>query len=217
MKIAYVDGYKIRQTLDTDFNLVHLHVDDPTEYSPKFYIPRGEIWIDHRFKKETSHLLKFELRWYGKQNGTYHEIRKRDLKNAKHLGDAPDFVIKTQKKNRLAIRHVDGSIVRKYIDPEWVCGGHDFVYGYIPKNEIWIDSLMDPRDLPHVLLHETIERNLMSAGMSYEPAHEFATAGERLSRRSAGGIYPGDPGYKRGLTKEQFMKKYVKSYKTVKG
>lgn len=212
MKIAYVDGYKIRQTLDTDFNVIHTHAEDPTQYSPKFYIPDDEIWIDLKFKKETAHLLKVELDWFGKKTGSYHEMRKQALKKVQTNDKPPKFVIKSQKKDGMTIRYVNGSIVRKYIDPEFICGGHDLVYEYVPKNEIWIDSFHDKRDYPHILLHEMTERNLMSAGMSYDSAHEFATAAERLSRRAAGGIYPGDEGYKRGLTKTQFLQQYIKSY-----
>ncbi len=212
MKIAYVDGFKIRQTLDTDFNVIHEHEDDPTQYSPKFYIPRGEVWIDHRYKKEAKYLLKIELDWFGAKSGSYHEARKRAIERVRALGRPPAFIKKTTRQKGLNIRYVDGAIIRKYLDPQFYCGGHELVYEYVPINEIWIDVAMDPRDWPHILLHEITERGLMAKGMAYDPAHEFATATERLSRRDCGGIYPGEPGYPRGLKHADFLKKYVKSY-----
>jgi len=217
MRIAFVDGYRIRQTLDTDFNVIHVHEDDPTQYSPKFYIPRGEVWIDSRFKREAKYLLKVELEWLGDNRVPYHELRKRVDERVQKLGKPPKFVKRSAKRDGLTVRYVDGSIVRRFLDPEFVCGGHDLVYGYIPKKEVWIDALMDPRDISPVLLHETTERGLMAKGTPYDAAHEFATATERLARRNHGALYPGEPGYERGLTKTEFSRLYVKSYATIKG
>lgn len=217
MRIAYVDGYKIRQTLDTDFNVIHLSGDDATQYSPKFYIPEDQVWIDHRFRTETEYLLEVELDWFGKKNGSYQEIRKLAQERVRKLGPPPKYVVRSSRKEDIRIRYVDGAVVRRYLDPEFVCGGHDLVYEYVPKNEIWIDSHMDKRDFKHVLLHETTERKLMSQGMDYDPAHEFATATERLSRREDGGLYPGEPGYRRGLSPAAFIKQFIISYATIEG
>ncbi len=216
MKIAYVDGYKIRQTLDTDFGAIHSHSVKPTQYSPKFFIPKGETWIDHRFKKETAFLLKEEA-WYKSITQSYHLARKRRMEELSKAGAPPAFIRRKTRAQGLNVMYVDGAIIRKHLDFEFVCGGHDLVYDYIPTKTIWVDVTMDPRDLPPVLLHEMTERELMAQGMKYESAHEFATATERLMRRAQGGIYQGDPGYPLGLTQKQFIKKYVKSYATHKG
>jgi len=212
MRIAYVDGYKIRQTLDTDFNVIHRHEDNPTRYSPKFYIPRGQIWIDNKFKSETKSLVKAEKFWFEAKGMTYQAARKKLCRDFTQKGTPPNFIGKTQKKNGLTVHFVDGSTVRRFLDPRFVCGGHDKVYDYVPRNQVWIDALMNRRDLPHVLLHEITERRLMAKGMSYEAAHEFATAEERLSRRKAGGRYPGDEGYKVEQDASAWLKKFILAY-----
>jgi hypothetical protein len=167
LKIKYVDGYKIRQTLDPDFNIIHYNNPKSGAFESKFYIPRDEIWVDRRFKDEISLKRK----------------RGRRPKN---------FVIKTEKRNGLKIEYVDGRMIREYIDPEFVMGGHDLVYKYIPPKTIWIDNRLDPRDIPHILVHELYERKLMSQGKNYDNAHDYATAAEKESRRKAGGKYIGD-------------------------
>ena len=47
MRIKYVDGYKIRQELDVDFNVIHFRHTNPAFFISKWYIPVGEIWLDH--------------------------------------------------------------------------------------------------------------------------------------------------------------------------
>lgn len=95
-------------------------------------------------------------------------------------------------------------MVRQYIDPEFVFGGHEFVYSYIPHNEIWLDGLQNPREIPYTLLHEMIELKQMKAGMTYDQAHDIATAFDKAHRRADGvGCYPADTGYdvkKHGLS-----------------
>lgn len=212
MKVAFVDAYKIRQTLDTDFNVIHTHETDPTQYSPKFYIPKGEVWIDHRFKKEAKYLLKVELDWFAAKNGPYHELREKVNALVRKNGKPPKFIRKSSKKDDLMIRYVDGSIIRRYIDPQFVCGGHGLVYDYVPKGEIWVDVLMDKRDIGPVTTHEITEYRLMQDGLDYDRAHDFATVAEKIVRMEHGAKYPGEPGYERGLTKKEFVDKYVKSY-----
>lgn len=198
MEIVYVDGHLIRQFLDTDFPLIASFDIDPTVYYPKFYVPKGELWIDNSFKPETDYLLKiwntdFPLKDKMKHATAPHVDEQRWYKIEKFCqkGKAPHFVHQIQTKEGVDIVYVDGSIVRQYFDPEFMFGGHEYVYTYVPKNQIWLDILMDPRDLPHVMVHEWQERQLMKfEDKSYDVAHEFANVYERVSRRKAGGIYP---------------------------
>ena len=106
---------------------------------------------------------------------------------------------------------VDGSIVRRYLDPEFILGGHDLVYSYVPANTIWLDAHMDPREMPYILLHEETERRLMSQKESYDFAHEIATVTDKEARRrGCKAKYPGDADYPwRGLSNQEILKKYV--------
>lgn len=216
MKIVYVDGFKIRNTLDDNFGIIHQHSSEICYFSPNFYIPKGEWWIDHRFKKETEFLIRVE------KYGETHPYKKRRKEETAEKARAflkalcapppiPKFEIKKNKRGRLSIVRVDGSIVRKYIDPEFIFGGHDLVYSYVPTNTIWLDINMDPAELPYILLHEAVERRLMAQKKTYDVAHEYATVADKEARRKDGAAkYPGDADYPwRGLSSKQIIKKYV--------
>lgn len=85
----------------------------------------------------------------------------------------------------LAVYAVDGEYVRNKQDIDFVCGGNEAVYpNYVPKGEIWLDSILKPLDATATLLHEIVERNLMvNKGWGYERAHDAASARERPFRR----------------------------------
>lgn len=93
---------------------------------------------------------------------------------------------KREKIGALTVNYVDGSEVRKKLDPYFMLGGHDLIYAYIPKNNIWIDLRVHPKDLKYTLIHEMDERARMSKGMAYHDAHDFAIAAERAARRKDG-------------------------------
>ena len=129
----------------------------------------------------------------------------------------PKFTLKTEKRNEVLIKHIHGSIVRQYIDPDFVFGGHGYVYSYIPKNEVWLDALMDPCDLPHVLCHELVEMRLMKdEKKSYITSHEYATIVEKENRRKYGGVYPGDDAFPRSWTHSFLIKYYEKQHNCLK-
>lgn len=70
---------------------------------------------------------------------------------------------------------VDGEIVRDIYKTDYIEGGHGYVYEWIPKDEIWIDSKMRPDEIPIILLHEFVERTLMkSRHVPYARAHDAA-------------------------------------------
>lgn len=198
MRVIYVDGYKIRQELDADFNILHMQRDNPAIGDSKWYIPRGEIWLDHNFKQEEDWLVKMEtteLADYSRE--AYKEKFGEE-------GEIGEIVVREKRKEGLMIQYIDGAKVRRFLDPWFVMGGHDKVYAYIPPDTVWLESKMDERDIPHVLKHELLERNLMAKGKSYDNAHGWATAAEKESRRSAGGSYIGDEGHKRQLILKDF-------------
>lgn len=185
MELKYVDGYKIRQTLDTDFNVIHYYKSDSSSADSKFYIPEGEIWLDSCFKDEEDFLKKLLLE----------DLTKEEAKKLCKEGPIPNFILREENKDNIKVQYVDGKIIREYLFPFFMMGGHDLVYSFVPSNTIWIDDKIDKRDIPHVLLHESTERKLMSEGKTYDVAHDFATAAEKESRRTDGGTYIGDVNY----------------------
>lgn len=91
-----------------------------------------------------------------------------------HLGDI--FGIK--------IWSVDAEYVRDNIDIDFTTGGNAGVYLYIPENEIWIESLMEPRDFAPTIVHEMIEFLLMKyKEKSYDDAHDAANTWEQKLRK----------------------------------
>jgi len=193
LKIKFVDGYKIRNTIDPDFTDIHMH--SLTGFSPKYYIPEGEVWIERKLRDEADFLLEREyILDKLMKNKSYQEARKILRKKYTEKGAVPNFVRREkQLKGGIVVKYIDGGIVRKYIDPEFVLGGHGYVYEYIPKGEIWVDVKMDRREFKYTLLHERTEMEKMIAGNSYDISHDYATVTEKEARRKDKvGRYPGD-------------------------
>ena len=193
-----VDGYLIRNTIDTDFNIIHRHGTDIDCFSPKFYIPEDEVWIDHRYADEADFLIAADRIVEKIHAGSRTElIRKLREMGILKQGPPPLFVGRKEIHGPLIICFVDGKIVREYIDSEFVLGGHDLVYQYIPKNEVWIDAKIEPREIPFIVAHEVEERTRMEKEhLSYGIAHEYATVIERALRRKHDNVdFPGEPGF----------------------
>lgn len=179
MLIKFVDAVKIRNSIDTDFLGAGSHGDYP-------YIPLGEFWLDKRLKDEKpffASLWKLERSMRGK---SFRMIREKAKKNFTKPKGAKVKSIKIEKRGAYKIRTVDGASVRQNFDPYFLLGGHDEVYSYIPKNEIWIEAAIDLKEVKYILTHVVEERERMAAGMSHENAHDFALALQRMLRRKDG-------------------------------
>ncbi len=179
MKIRYVNGAKIRNTTNTDFAGFATHVYDAA-------VPTGELWIEDYLKPEKDlilHMAETEKRY---ERRSFAFIRARLQKEALARGNPPPFVKKRERRGSLTIVSVDGAVVRAHLDPYFFLGGHDMVYSYIPKNEIWIDARNYPKDNRFTVIHELHERALMARGMDYASAHDYAIAEERHHRRKQG-------------------------------
>ena len=208
--IRLVDGFKIRNTLDDDFGIFHRFSKKLSWFAPKFYIPEGESWLDYRYEAEQDFLTAVED-FVPPPDLSYAEERKLILEKLGAPGDLPDFKVAAQEIDGLKVFAVDGAVVRRYLDPGFILGGHDLVYDYVPKGEIWLDKHMDPAERKYILHHEVVEQKLMSEGKSYDVAHDFATASDKELRRQDGTSYPGDddpPFAWRHLSDEEIIAKY---------
>ena len=203
MRVQYVDGYKIRQELDVDFNIIHFRHTNPAFFISKWYIPVGEIWLDYKFRAEEEFLVKMETT--PMQDFSRSAYVKKFISRGK-----PKKLVNHEEKqpDGLTVQRVVGAQVRRYIDPQFVIGGHDLVYDYVPRRTVWIEQTLDKRDWPHILKHEAYERSLMEQGKPYDIAHDYACAAERESRRAAGGGYIGDEDHSRQIDFSTF---YVQS------
>ncbi len=178
-------------------------------YMPKYYIPKGEWWLDARLKDEKDFLIRVESIDRPAKIKTGSEFRAYTKKQLLEKGPIPAFVQRTERRFGYRVVYVDGRVIRRYVDPEFTQGGHEVVYSYVPKGQVWIENALDPKEMPYVLHHEIVERKLMLRGKSYDIAHEYATVAEKEMRRAEGGFYPLDEKYPWSkLTDDQIRKKY---------
>jgi hypothetical protein len=82
----------------------------------------------------------------------------------------------------VSVWFVKGRLVRSVFDVEFTEGGHEHVYEYVPRGEVWIDDDIHDDELGFVLFHELHERNAMAKGADYNTAHEESSRLERYYR-----------------------------------
>jgi len=86
-------------------------------------------------------------------------------------------------KDGFKIWIVDGAVIRKNIFNEFVYGGNNQRYPFVPEKEIWIDNSISAEEFETTLAHELNERNLMAKlGMTYYDAHDSSLAIEVVMR-----------------------------------
>ncbi len=79
---------------------------------------------------------------------------------------------------------VDGEKVRNEILPDFIFGGNEMRYPFIPKNEIWIANDIPAREYETTLEHEINERDLMrDLKWSYANSHDSSLQIELKLRR----------------------------------
>lgn len=202
MKQIVVDGNKIRNNLDIECPPFAQRQGDPLCFNVRIYIPEDEIWIDHAYVDEYQDMYNWEFGLKDLVGKKYLVARNKKIQELteirKKIGILPaDYVIKESKVKDISTVFVKGNLIRKYFDPDFIFGGHHYVYSYIPTDQIWLDIKVDPEEIPFVYLHEKIERDLMEKGKNYEEGHEIALTLEKIERRKNSACYPGDDNYLR--------------------
>lgn len=196
LRTRTVDGAYVRANHDSEFGAYSRRTEG--RYYAHRYIPEGQIWVEKKLEDEREFFKKLAIleEYHLLPETNFHEYREW-VKI--FLCDSSRFDIKKATKSMVLrdgyiIRFIDGEMVRKHFDPYFTFGGHDRVYKYIPKNEIWIDVKM-PQDSHSISLeHEWVEWCLMGAPtfMTYDNAHDKATAAEHEYQRLQGKVLPGD-------------------------
>jgi hypothetical protein len=87
-------------------------------------------------------------------------------------------------KDGFKIWIVDGALIRKNIFNEFVYGGNDERYPFVPVGEIWIDNSITADEFETTLVHEINERKLMAKEMTYFDAHDSSLMLELVMRRN---------------------------------
>ena len=186
LQVWIVDGSYIRSHKDEEFTNFGQHYRYP-------YIPANELWIDREAKHDErkffiDHLL-VERRLMAKgvpydealvkadQAERRERRRSGDVSRLTHHGQTlPDGKNVHERlwqklKNGLSVWIVNGRLVRSAFDVDFTEGGHDYVYEFVPENEVWIDDAIEEPERGYVLLHELHERNRMAKGWPYDKAH----------------------------------------------
>ena len=186
ISIWVVDGTYVRTHLDEEF----------TNYGQHYVfncIPEKEFWLDKEAKEDEQKFfidhLSVEHRLMAKgvpydnaleradkiemaERKRAGDIRK--LTKGRNLPDGKKVHVRLWKalESGVSVWIVDGRLVRSVFDDDFTEGGHDYVYEFVPQNEVWIDNDLEEVERPYVLLHELHERNLMAKGWTYTKAHE---------------------------------------------
>lgn len=85
--------------------------------------------------------------------------------------------------NGVNVRLVDGGAVKVEYNMDFVEGGNDARYEFIPDHEIWVDINVASHEHAFIALHELTERDLMTEKhLPYEQAHVVANEAERQAR-----------------------------------
>lgn len=196
-----VNGPYIREKLDPEFTNFGHHLSF-------HFIPADEFWLDlentpgeERFF--IVHLkLEHKLMSQGMDYDSALESADAAEKKVRSLtpraevgrtllasGQAPALIERIHKtlwaEYSAAIRVwiVDGELVRDLLFIDFTEGGHDEIYDFIPKNEIWIDDDVVEGERRYILLHELHERRLMAEGCDYDKAHRISSRKELWARR----------------------------------
>jgi hypothetical protein len=186
LQVWIVDGSYIRTHMDEEFTNFGQH------YSFSC-IPKNQLWIDREAENEerrffidhllVEHRLMEKGVPYDKALVEADKVERRERSRAgdvrrlthdgKQLPDGKEVHERLWKKleNGISVWVVNGRLVRSVFDIDFTEGGHDYVYEFVPQNEVWIDNDLEEKERGYVLLHELHERNRMAGGWSYNKAH----------------------------------------------
>lgn len=94
------------------------------------------------------------------------------------------YRVSCETKSGLAIWIVDGKKVREEIFSEFLYGGNNQRYPFVPEGEIWIDHAIAAEEFNYTVEHEVYEWSLMAKeGLSYDASHDRALMLEHRLRR----------------------------------
>lgn len=199
-----VDGKYVRENFDKDFNSFGQHCGFK-------FIPRKEFWIDRehsggegekkfyintmlsrerfisagislRRAYEIADIFEKGERAKSTYFRRYFNSRYRPKFSSYEIKKIHKKLLKKYSEGEVKVWIVDGELIRGLYFVGFTQGGHDKVYKFVPKNEIWIDDDASQKERKFILLHEIHERNLMKTGMKYDPAHELSNAIEFYAR-----------------------------------
>ena len=201
-----VDGEYIRKNMNENFVIY----DDSNHLS---FIPRREFWIekDSNPKEWNFFITNLVAKNWALESGLNPKkaeragasAEKRERAKMFHIKNAGKTVLSKEKilkkihkkllktpGKKISVWLVDGRAVRNLLSLDYEAGGHDRVYNFIPKKEIWIEQTLPKKEQEFILLHELHERFLMAEGKNYPRAHMGAIIVEDYFRNHPKGLKP---------------------------
>lgn len=194
--IWLVDGNQIRRDLEKEFTNFGQHFHFP-------FIPEDEFWIDQEAVPDErrffiDHLL---VEWQLMKKGYSYSLASKiaDAKEHSERERTHDYKKIAAKKNEVQVKKVrrrllkklkngisiwlvDGRLVRSLFKIDFTEGGHDLIYHFVAKNEVWLDNDLIAEERPYIIFHELFERSLMAKGLAYSKAHRKASQLEWQTR-----------------------------------
>jgi len=186
LHVWIVDGTYIRGHIDEEFTNFGQHYRYP-------YIPENELWLDREAASDEQgffieHLLVEHRLMAGgvPYEKALEEADRHERRERRRVGDMGRITDHGRKlpagadvhkrlwktlENGITVWIVSGRLVRSVFDIDFTAGGHDYVYEFVPENEVWIDDDISEEERGYVLLHELHERNRMAHGWPYNKAH----------------------------------------------
>ncbi len=184
VKVWKVNGKYVRENLNEEFT-------NFAQHATFGFIPKNEFWIDKESSENetkyfiTHMLAEAKFLKHGKTKDEAFALAdkieqaerrkaktiKKYLKNKTHkkeiISKIHKKLLKKYSNDKIKVWIIKGNLVRDLFFIDFTEGGHDYVYRFVPKNEIWIDDDVRKSELKLVLLHEVHERNLMAKGWPY--------------------------------------------------
>ncbi|PIQ68506.1 MAG: hypothetical protein COV91_03780 [Candidatus Taylorbacteria bacterium CG11_big_fil_rev_8_21_14_0_20_46_11] len=109
-----------------------------------------------------------------------------DLKNIDKIYSHADleniYRLKVGTRRGLHIWIVDGAKVRRELYTNFISGGNDQRYKFIPPEEIWIDNAFSAEELEFTIIYQLHERELLKQGVGHEKAVSLAGEEELKAR-----------------------------------
>ena len=121
------------------------------------------------------------------------------------------YVKKINTAGDSAVWLVDGALIRKEINENFVkCAGNN-QFNFVPKNELWIDEDLDPKEYHYFIDRFIYEQELMDSGKNYAKADKKADEFEKEERQNSPEVRQIAESNKKELL-EKIKKKIIKKF-----
>ena len=121
------------------------------------------------------------------------------------------YVKKINTAGDSAVWLVDGALIRKEINENFVKSADNNQFNFVPKNELWIDEDLDPKEYRYFIDRFIYEQGLMDSGKNYATANKKADEFEKEERRNSPEVRQIAESSKKELL-EKIKKKIIKKF-----